>query len=475
METETNFKIYNPLQQLEQGSIGGGSGSIPAGSVTGGAGGSIANATITNINIAAGTITGGSGGNIAAGTITGGSGGNIAPNTITAGELAAGAAAANINSGPAGAVNGSKVSKADNTNFGVIEFDPSGDLTQTAAGSGIAVLKTGAAAANINAGPAGAINSSQIAGGPFLSSSPGSVTGGPGGNIAAGTVTGGSGGDLAAGTVTGGAGGNIAAGTVTGGAGGNIAANTITAGELAAGAAAANINSGPAGAVNGSQISKADNTNFGVIEFDPSGDLKQTAAGSGIALVKQPAAGTSVTIAGFDSSGTFITSKVGSIVAAAVPNGTSLNFYNIMIRYPTVAPISLQISVAAVGAAPPPGPGFIGIGEQRWIVNTTINPNPPPPANPNPGTTPYLRTESRVTQNSVAVGTFSYLNVNNVATGAISALATPWDNSEQTVQGGAYERYEFYINDGVDASGYRVTAFYFSPSSFITIERLQGN
>ncbi len=34
-----------------------------------------------------------------------------------------------------------------------------------------------------------------------------------------------------------------------------IAANTITAGELAPGAAAANINSGPAGSINSSQIS----------------------------------------------------------------------------------------------------------------------------------------------------------------------------------------------------------------------------
>ncbi len=48
METETNFKIYNTLQQLEQGSLGGGSGP-PPGSVTGGPGGSIANGTITNI------------------------------------------------------------------------------------------------------------------------------------------------------------------------------------------------------------------------------------------------------------------------------------------------------------------------------------------------------------------------------------------------------------------------------------------
>ncbi len=58
--------------------------------------GSIANGTITNINIAPGTITGGPGGNIGTGTVTGGPGGNIAANTITAGELAPGAAAANI-------------------------------------------------------------------------------------------------------------------------------------------------------------------------------------------------------------------------------------------------------------------------------------------------------------------------------------------------------------------------------------------
>lgn len=266
MNTPVNFKIYNPLLDLESGT--GGGGSITPGSVTGGPGGSIAPGTITNFNIAAGTITGGPGGNIAAGTVTGGPGGNIAPGTITSIDLAPGTAAANINSGPAGAINGSQVSNADNTHFGVIEFDPTGDLVQTAAGSGIAVLKAGAAAANINAGPAGSINSSQIAGGPFLSAAPGSVTGGPGGNIAPGTVTGGPGGDLAAGTVT--------------------------STNLAAGAAAANINAGPAGAITGSQVSKADNTNFGVIEFDPTGDLVQTAAGSGIALLKAGAAATNI-------------------------------------------------------------------------------------------------------------------------------------------------------------------------------------
>lgn len=93
------------------------------------------------------------------------------------GSLAPGAAASNINTGPAGAVNGSKISKADNLNFGVIEFDSSGDLIQTAPGSGIASLKPGAAASNINAGPPGSINSSQISGGPFLPLSGGTMLG----------------------------------------------------------------------------------------------------------------------------------------------------------------------------------------------------------------------------------------------------------------------------------------------------------
>ncbi len=98
METETNFKIYNTLQQLEQGSLGGGSGP-PPGSVP------VVPEVVLQwnnykYNIAPGTITGGPGGNIGTGTVTGGPGGNIAANTITAGELAPGAAAANINSGP---------------------------------------------------------------------------------------------------------------------------------------------------------------------------------------------------------------------------------------------------------------------------------------------------------------------------------------------------------------------------------------
>ncbi len=46
METETNFKMYNTLQQLEQGSLGGGSGP-PPGSVYRWSRSSIANGTIT--------------------------------------------------------------------------------------------------------------------------------------------------------------------------------------------------------------------------------------------------------------------------------------------------------------------------------------------------------------------------------------------------------------------------------------------
>ncbi len=109
METETNFKIYNTLQQLETRFSWRWKWSSSRICYRG-PGGSIANGTITNINIAPGTITGGPGGNIGTGTVTGGPGGNIAANTITAGELAPGAAAANINSGPAGSINSSQIS-----------------------------------------------------------------------------------------------------------------------------------------------------------------------------------------------------------------------------------------------------------------------------------------------------------------------------------------------------------------------------
>lgn len=58
--------------------------------VTGGAGGNIAAATITSANIVPGTITGGTGsGNIAAATVTGGVGGNLAAATVTGSNIAA--------------------------------------------------------------------------------------------------------------------------------------------------------------------------------------------------------------------------------------------------------------------------------------------------------------------------------------------------------------------------------------------------
>lgn len=261
----TGFKLLDPLLLLEQGSIGGNAPAI--GSVTGGSGGSIANNTITSANIVPGTITGGPGG-------------NIAPNTITASDLAPGAVAANIGN-------------AGNTQFGVIEFDPSGDLTQTAPNSGIALLKSGAVtggptgniaantitatelapgaiATNINSSPPGSINASQIenAGNTQF----GVVEFDPSGDLTQTTTNSGIA-MLKTGAVTN---SKIAAGAVTGGPGGSIAPNTVTAGELAPGAAATN-------------IGNAGNTQFGVVEFATTGDLTQTANNSGIAVVKNNA------------------------------------------------------------------------------------------------------------------------------------------------------------------------------------------
>lgn len=79
---------------------------------------------------------------------------------------------------------------------------------------------------------------------------------------------------------------NSALGTPGSIPGSSITNNSITNSQLAAGAAAGNINSGPDEAITGTKVQKAGNTQFGVIQFDAAGELQESALNSGIALIR---------------------------------------------------------------------------------------------------------------------------------------------------------------------------------------------
>lgn len=350
---------------------------------------------------------------------------------------------------------------ADGINFKI--FDPVAQLVAGGGTSGGSIpgssiqsgtitntqLAPGAAAANVNAGPAGAINASQISGGPFLPLAGGTMSGAITQPLAPIVGT-----DLTNKTYV-----DSIVSTPSSIPGSSIQSGTITNTQLAPGVAAANVNAGPAGAINGSQVANAGNAQFGVVKFDPSGDLKDSGVNTGIARVKQPNVGISEFSAGFDLSGNFVVSKAGGIVGVSVPNGTPLQYGNLIFQMDDSSPRSLKIKLVA-------GSGYIVGGAQPYWDQG--NADPP---------TPFVT--GRYIYRNVDTTTFKFLSERVVGEPIGSTLVTaPWDttlaNAPSTTGEGYQEIYNIYVNDGIDDAGFRVTSMYFNPNSFIVIERLTG-
>ena len=154
-------------------------------------------------------------------------------------------------------VDGSTLPKADNTTFGVVEFDPSGDLTQTAVGSGIAVVKP---LAITNAKLANLSGTSELKGSSSTSAAATDISLGSGLTMTSSTL------------------------------------NVVNAGT----------------------------TQFGVVEFDPTGDLNQTGANSGIAVVK-PLAITNAKLANLSGTSELKGSSSTSAAATDITLGTNIS------------------------------------------------------------------------------------------------------------------------------------------------------
>ncbi|CCV02148.1 hypothetical protein IIV25_130L [Invertebrate iridovirus 25] len=208
---------------------------------------------------------------------------------------------------PTLSVNSTTLQKAGNTQFGVVEFDPTGDLTQTVTNSGIGVVKplaiTNAKLANLSA-------VSQLKGSSSASSAATDITLGSslvmtGSTISVDQTTFNKAGNTQFGVVEFDPSGDLNATAANSGIGvvkplaitnaklANLSATSQLKGSSSASSAATDITLGSSLVMTGSTISvdqttfnKAGNTQFGVIEFDPTGDLTQTAANSGIGVVK---------------------------------------------------------------------------------------------------------------------------------------------------------------------------------------------
>ncbi|CCV02299.1 hypothetical protein IIV30_104L [Invertebrate iridescent virus 30] len=363
-------------------------------------------------------------------------------------------------------------------------------------------LAPGAAAANINDGPDGSILPSKISGGPFLPLAGGTMSGAisqpiapvaaddltnkayvdskistpnsiPGtsitnnsitnAQIAPGTITTT---EIAPGTILG---SNIAPGTITGA---NIAPATVANSNLVPGPAStikgtnslSNVDdfviggglslsggAGPTLSVDPASLVKADNTQFGVVQFDPSGDLQQSSTNSGIAKVKQPSPGVIVINTGFDASGNFVSSKAGALVGTSVPDANTYTYDNLVFQIPTSSPVALQMKLVT-------GSGFVAGGGQPYWETTG----------------PVQFVTGRKVYRTIDSTTFKYLSerVAGEPVGNTTVLA-PWDTST-SINGGPVEIFNVFVEDGIDPAAYRITEFYFSPNFFLVIERLTG-
>jgi len=343
----------------------------------------------------------------------------------------------------------------DTLNFKI--YDPIADIIASGSSGGIPLpnsipgasiinnsitntqLALGAAAANINAGPAGSINSAQITGGPFLPLAGGTVTNdiflatAPSGPTALTNKT-----YVDSKTTT----PNSIPGT-------SIANGSITSNQLAPGAPSTLKGTNQVGVLNDitfgnglampanvltidmATIQKADDNNFGAVKFDATGDLKHTAAASGIAKIKQPAlpVQSAVFNAAFNALGDFIISPPARSGTFGLPNNTPLIVSNVQIMVAEVGPNrGLQFAVVnAAGGGTGTNSNGIGFSSSTVVSNT---------------------------HNSIALST-SFVSLSN----------PPWTNKD-------VEEWFIYVNDGIDNAFYRVTAYMFTPNSAVTIERL---
>lgn len=218
------------------------------------------------------------------------------------------------------------------------------------------------------------------------------------------------------------------------------------------------------GSIPGSSIIPAGNTQFGTIEFDPSGDLTQTATNSGIALLKQPATGTVAVDVGFDSTGKFVSTKLGTVLSSGLlVDGAAFTAGNLMLTVSNLPPRSLQIHFVS-------GPGgyIAGSAQPYWDSGT------PPTANDigryiyrNVGTTGYVYLSQRVT---------------GEPTGS-TLTEEPFDTSGNTdpseLGAGFVEIYNIYVNDNVDNGVFRITVNQVNvptgtSNSYIAVERLSA-
>ena len=290
------------------------------------------------------------------------------------------------------------------------------------------------------------------------------------GNILNGTITGA---DIASETITT---NNILNGTITGA---DIASETVANGNIVPGAPntikgtnsligvddfvlgtglTLTVGAGPTLAVDANALGKADDTNFGVIEFHSTGDLIQNGANSGIAKIREPPVGQTQLNAGFDINNNFVVSKAGALVGVATANDLPFTFQNLIFQIDDASPRSLKIKLVDGG-------GYIVGGAQPYWDE-----------GPNDGSLTQFVTGRYIYRN-VDTTTFKYLSerVSNEPSGS-TLVRAPWDTTlaaSQSATGQGYQEiYNFYINDTIDDCGYRVTAMYFNPQSFIIVERL---
>jgi hypothetical protein len=239
----------------------------------------------------------------------------------------------------------SALQKAGNLQFGVVEFDPTGDLSETGANSGIGLVKP---LAINNSKLANLGGTSQLKGSSSASSAAADITLGSGlsmtgttlsvaasalqkaGNLQFGVVEFDPTGDLSETGANSGI-GLVKALAINNSKLANLSGVSQLKGSSSASSAAADITLGTGLSMTGTTLSvdpatlnKAGNTQFGVIEFDPTGDLVQTAANSGIGSVK-PLAINNSKLANLSGTSQLKGSSSASSVAADITLGPSMS------------------------------------------------------------------------------------------------------------------------------------------------------